>query len=73
MTEIQYTIEEVKVPGYTTSISGSMKDGYIITNTPGVIAMPDTGGLSTSFVQLLALGLLLAGTLLMINKSKNIN
>ena len=31
--EIQYTIEEVKVTGYTTQITGDAKNGYVITNT----------------------------------------
>ena len=31
---INYTVEEVQVPtGYTASVSGTMEDGYIITNT----------------------------------------
>ena len=31
--EIQYTIEEVAVDGYTTSITGNMNDGFVITNS----------------------------------------
>ena len=31
--EIRYTIEEVKVPNYSSKITGSMADGYTITNT----------------------------------------
>ena len=32
-TEIVYTVVEVKVPGYTPSISGSAAEGYVVTNT----------------------------------------
>ena len=31
--EVRYTIEEVKVPNYSSKITGSMADGYTITNT----------------------------------------
>ena len=31
--KITYTIEEIKVSGYTVSIAGDMKDGFVITNT----------------------------------------
>ena len=32
-TEIVYTVVEVEVPGYTPSISGSVADGFVVTNT----------------------------------------
>ncbi len=32
-TEIVYTVVEVEVPGYTSSISGSAADGFVVTNT----------------------------------------
>jgi len=32
-TEIVYTVVEVEVPGYTPSISGSVADGLVVTNT----------------------------------------
>lgn len=32
--EIKYTIKEVKIPGYTTKITGNQKDGFVVTNTP---------------------------------------
>ncbi|MGT2951479.1 hypothetical protein BU202_07925 [Streptococcus cuniculi] len=41
--EIVYTIEEVKVDGYTTGISGTAKDGFTITNTiAGKVSIPVT-------------------------------
>ncbi|MGY3725520.1 Cna B-type domain-containing protein, partial [Granulicatella balaenopterae] len=30
---IKYTVEEIKVPGYTTIITGNISDGFEITNT----------------------------------------
>ncbi|MDY6037603.1 MAG: Cna B-type domain-containing protein [Eubacterium sp.] len=41
--EIKYTIEEEKVAGYSTSITGDSKDGYIITNTKDKPKQPNTG------------------------------
>ena len=42
--EISYTIEEVKVNGYTAQITGSASDGYTITNTHKVTPIsPGTG------------------------------
>ena len=41
--EIVYTIDEVKVDGYTTGISGTAKDGFTITNTiTGKVSVPVT-------------------------------
>ena len=41
--EIVYTIQEVKVDGYTTGISGTAKDGFTITNTiTGKVSVPVT-------------------------------
>lgn len=41
--EIAYTIAEVKVDGYTTGISGTAKDGFVITNTiAGKVSVPVT-------------------------------
>lgn len=41
--EIVYTIEEVKIDGYTTGISGTAKDGFTITNTiTGKVSVPVT-------------------------------
>ena len=70
-TAIQYTIKEIKVAGYTSSISGNAKDGYTITNTPALIVMPETGSIPMIALQVLAIGLLLVGTLLMIKKRKD--
>ena len=42
-TEIVYTVVEVEVPGYTSSISGSAADGFVVTNTkeaPPVTSVP---------------------------------
>ena len=41
--KIEYTVEEVKVDGYSTVISGSMEKGFVITNshTPSVPTEPD--------------------------------
>ena len=42
-TEIVYTVVEVEVPGYTSSISGGAAEGYVVTNTkdaPPVISVP---------------------------------
>lgn len=40
---IVYTVEEAPVPGYETSVSGNMQDGFTITNThkPKPVAAPD--------------------------------
>lgn len=32
-TEIQYTVQEIKVPGYDSSVEGNVENGFIITNT----------------------------------------
>ena len=39
--EIVYTIEEVALSGYSSSISGDQKDGYIVTNTKNPSPNPD--------------------------------
>ena len=42
-TEIVYTVVEVEVPGYTSSISGGAAEGYVVTNTkeaPPVTSVP---------------------------------
>lgn len=48
--EITYTIEEVKVEGYETSITGSAAEGFVITNThtPESEPEPETGSLKVS-------------------------
>ena len=48
--EITYTIEEVKVEGYETSITGSAAEGFVITNTytPESEPEPATGSLKVS-------------------------
>ena len=33
-TLIEYTVDEVKVPGYTSAVTGDMQTGFTITNTP---------------------------------------
>ncbi len=70
VTKINYTVEEIKIPGYEAEITGNMKDGYIITNTPSVIVVPETGSFNSLKVSLIAIGLLAMGTLLMINTKK---
>ncbi len=41
--EIAYTLDEVKVDGYTTAVSGSAKDGFTVTNTiTGKVSVPVT-------------------------------
>lgn len=70
--EITYTIEEEKVAGYSTTITGDAKNGYTITNTedtpPKKTTTPKTGDSSSvgSFAGLL----MLSGTLLIILGSK---
>lgn len=39
--EIVYTVEEVALSGYSSSISGDQKDGYIVTNTKNPTPTPD--------------------------------
>lgn len=69
-TEIQYTVEEIKIPGYVSTIQGNMTLGYTITNTPVIIKVPETGDNSRMKFILLGIGLLTGGTLLMINNKK---
>ena len=41
--EIDYKLEEVKVDGYTTSVTGNAKDGFTVTNTiTGKVSVPVT-------------------------------
>ncbi|WP_072341995.1 Cna B-type domain-containing protein [Actinomyces urinae] len=65
-TEIVYTVVEVEVPGYTSSISGSAAEGYVVTNTkdtpppsqpPLVRTGTAVGGLAVVGVALLAAGI----------------
>lgn len=66
--EIEYTIEEEKVSGYTTTITGDSKNGFVITNTkdtppaPKKPSNPKTG--DSSNIGFYAGLLLLSGTLL---------
>ena len=46
---------------------------YTITNTSGVVMMPETGETAFVWMQIIAIGLLLAGTLLMIKRKKPMN
>lgn len=69
-TEIQYTVEETKIPGYTATVQGDMSVGYTITNTPVIIEVPETGRNTRQKIMLLGIGLLIGGTLLMINNKK---
>ncbi len=62
--EITYTIDEERVNGYTTTITGNARDGYIITNTKDTPKLPKTG--DSSNVGVYAGLLLLSGTLLVI-------
>ncbi|MDK7121586.1 Cna B-type domain-containing protein [Pauljensenia sp. UMB6358] len=52
-TEIVYTVVEVEVPGYTSSISGSAAEGYVVTNTKDI---PPSLGRTGSAVQGLVVG-----------------
>ncbi|MDK8352158.1 Cna B-type domain-containing protein, partial [Gleimia europaea] len=65
-TEIVYTVVEVEVPGYASSISGSAADGFVVTNTkdtpppsqpPLVRTGIAVGGLAVVGVALLAAGI----------------
>lgn len=69
-TEIRYTVEETKVSGYTASIEGDITSGFVITNTPVLIVMPETGATGRFRMILSGIGLLAGGILLMINKKK---
>lgn len=60
--EITYTIEEEKVMGYSTSITGDAGNGFVITNTKDKPKLPKTG--DSSDVEFFAGLLLLSGTLL---------
>lgn len=69
-TEIEYTVEEIRFPGYRSKITGDMEEGYTITNTPGVITMPETGSNSRLIAMLSGFLILTGGVLLMINNKK---
>ena len=69
-TEVQYTVKESKVTGYTATVQGNMSSGYTITNTPVIIKVPETGNNTRQEIILLGIGLLIGGTLLMINNKK---
>lgn len=71
--EVQYSVEELSVAGFTSTVSGDAKDGFIITNvqnpptepppTPPEPKLPRTGAEIGSTIAL-ALGLLGAGVAL---------
>lgn len=69
-TEIQYTVKEIEIPGYKAAITGNMKDGYLITNMPVAIVVPETGNPGELNMIILGIGLLTGGILLMINNKK---
>lgn len=70
--EVQYSVEELSIEGFTSTVSGNAKDGFIITNvqnpptvpppTPPEPKLPRTGAEIGSAIAL-ALGLLGAGVL----------
>lgn len=66
--KINYTIKEEKVSGYSTTITGNSKAGYIITNTknspPKKPSLPETG--DSSNIGLFTALLSLSGALLVI-------
>ncbi|MGF0039371.1 Cna B-type domain-containing protein [Peptoniphilaceae bacterium SGI.131] len=71
--EITYTIDEEKVNGYTTTITGNAKDGYIITNTKDNPKLPKTGDSSNVgiFIGLLLLSVTLL-TILGVKRRKEV-
>jgi len=48
--EIKYTVEEEKIPGYKTNITGDSKVGYTITNTKDMPKNPKTGDSNKIFL-----------------------
>lgn len=73
-TEIVYTVVEVEIPGYTSSISGSADDGYVVTNTKDVPPPPEQPRLArtgTAIQTLAVLGVaLLAAGLWAVSKRR---
>jgi len=69
--EIVYTVKEVQVPGYDTTIEGNAKDGFVITNKekPSKPKLPKTS-VGTNAVAYMALAAISSG-LLVISKKKN--
>ncbi len=50
--EIEYTVEEVEVTGYTSTVTGSADDGFTITNRYTPPINPDTGDSGRTFLWL---------------------
>ena len=46
--DIEYTLSEVKIDGYTSSISGNAKDGFTITNKKNETPAPETTSVSVT-------------------------
>ncbi len=48
--KVEYTVKEKEVDGYTTTYTGDMTDGFVITNSHTPIPVPDTGDHSHIFL-----------------------
>ena len=48
--KVEYTVKEKEVNGYTTTYTGDMTDGFVITNSHTPIPVPDTGDHSHIFL-----------------------
>ena len=60
-TEIVYTVVEVEVPGYTSSISGSAADGFVVTNTKDTPPPLVRTGVAVQGLAVVGVALLVAG------------
>ncbi len=61
---IEYTVEEVAVEGYTTTITGNAEEGFVITNSHAVT--PDTGDHSNPGMYAALTGVCAAGLMAML-------
>ena len=70
--EIVYTVKEVQVSGYDTTIEGNAKDGFVITNKekPSKPKLPKTS-VGTNAIAYMALAAISSGLLVISKKKKN--
>ena len=68
--EIVYTVKEVKIAGYRTTISGNSDRGYIITNIQNKPNKPDTGDNNKVLLYMSMLMASLGGILFMFGKKR---
>ncbi len=70
--KVEYTVVEKEVDGYTTTYTGDMTDGFVITNSHTPIPVPDTGDHSHIFlwIAVLAVSATALTTAVVIKKRK---